>query len=324
MEMTPTPELEAAVERLKEPMSARETAARLIDPETWRVLDEYKRHVDARMPSHGIPADRFTDAKSLAIADAVLASLPTGDMASRDHAPGEQRQGESGEFTHLSDDQQADIRKHIAGLSEPEEDTYEAPVHGWTCFHCGQTFTTYRGAGLHFGKDVKGRPICHDPDALVDEYDAALSVLSKASPAIIGYENKLLRASEARRAILSALSSAKPDEGDGSRDDQSLPTGTGEREGWQPLAWHWVEVDSLARRYVVAMYGDYKCEVTLGHGGDGWSAKVNNQGVLAQGSEEEARAWCERRVLADIGKRIAAADETLALYASPSSTRNVK
>lgn len=80
--------------------------------------------------------------------------------------------------------------------------------------------------------------------------------------------------------------------------------------------WRWEEVESAARKYVVAIYGDYKCEATLGHGGDGWSAKVNNHGVLHLEDEAAAKSWCEQRVRADIAKRIAAANETMRLYAA--------
>ena len=30
-------------------------------------------------------------------------------------------------------------------------DTYPAPRHGWTCFHCGETFTDFIAAREHFG-----------------------------------------------------------------------------------------------------------------------------------------------------------------------------
>ena len=30
-------------------------------------------------------------------------------------------------------------------------DTYPQPKHGWTCFFCGETFTTYGAARDHFG-----------------------------------------------------------------------------------------------------------------------------------------------------------------------------
>lgn len=38
--------------------------------------------------------------------------------------------------------------------------TYNAPRHGWTCFHCGMTFMTEFGARLHFGMDPGEVPVC--------------------------------------------------------------------------------------------------------------------------------------------------------------------
>ncbi|MEE8059407.1 MAG: hypothetical protein V3T17_16460 [Pseudomonadales bacterium] len=31
--------------------------------------------------------------------------------------------------------------------------TYKFPAHGWTCFHCGETFTAVGAARDHFGAD---------------------------------------------------------------------------------------------------------------------------------------------------------------------------
>jgi hypothetical protein len=39
-------------------------------------------------------------------------------------------------------------------------DTYAAPRHGWTCFHCGDTFTTPGAARDHFGFDCSRDPAC--------------------------------------------------------------------------------------------------------------------------------------------------------------------
>lgn len=39
-------------------------------------------------------------------------------------------------------------------------DTYHKPPHGWTCFHCGETFTTVGGAEDHFGKYPSATPGC--------------------------------------------------------------------------------------------------------------------------------------------------------------------
>jgi hypothetical protein len=41
-----------------------------------------------------------------------------------------------------------------------EQDTYPAPVHGWTCFHCGETFMHERAARDHFGATPDKEPGC--------------------------------------------------------------------------------------------------------------------------------------------------------------------
>lgn len=41
-----------------------------------------------------------------------------------------------------------------------EEATYEKPEHGWTCFHCGETFTTVGSARTHFGATPDVEPGC--------------------------------------------------------------------------------------------------------------------------------------------------------------------
>lgn len=37
---------------------------------------------------------------------------------------------------------------------------YDQPEHGWTCFHCGETFTTPGAARDHFGFDPASEPAC--------------------------------------------------------------------------------------------------------------------------------------------------------------------
>jgi len=37
---------------------------------------------------------------------------------------------------------------------------YPIPPHGWTCFHCGETFTTPGAARDHFGFDPSADPAC--------------------------------------------------------------------------------------------------------------------------------------------------------------------
>lgn len=39
-------------------------------------------------------------------------------------------------------------------------ETYNMPPHGWTCFHCGETFKTPGAARDHFGFSQAGDPAC--------------------------------------------------------------------------------------------------------------------------------------------------------------------
>ena len=48
-------------------------------------------------------------------------------------------------------------------MIDPDEvarDTFTMPVHGFTCFHCGETFTTPGSARDHFGFDPSADPAC--------------------------------------------------------------------------------------------------------------------------------------------------------------------
>jgi hypothetical protein len=47
--------------------------------------------------------------------------------------------------------------------------TYTTPEHGWTCFHCGETFTTVGGARDHFGAKPDAMPGCMIRVQLGDE-----------------------------------------------------------------------------------------------------------------------------------------------------------
>lgn len=42
----------------------------------------------------------------------------------------------------------------------PDPDTYMSPRHGWTCFHCGETFFTVEAARGHFGPTPLAEPGC--------------------------------------------------------------------------------------------------------------------------------------------------------------------
>lgn len=45
-------------------------------------------------------------------------------------------------------------------LEEGEPTTNTRPPHGWTCFHCGETFTNAGSAADHFGSDPDSVPGC--------------------------------------------------------------------------------------------------------------------------------------------------------------------
>ncbi|KKK96727.1 hypothetical protein LCGC14_2659880 [marine sediment metagenome] len=38
--------------------------------------------------------------------------------------------------------------------------TYKQPEHGWTCFHCGETFKKFGAAQDHFGDSIDGSAGC--------------------------------------------------------------------------------------------------------------------------------------------------------------------
>ena len=38
--------------------------------------------------------------------------------------------------------------------------SYLEPEHGWTCFHCGETFHTEKKAREHFGPRPTSKPAC--------------------------------------------------------------------------------------------------------------------------------------------------------------------
>jgi hypothetical protein len=63
------------------------------------------------------------------------------------------------DLTGLTDEQVQDLKAHVRGLTV-DKDTYPMPAHGWTCFHCGETFTTPGGARAHFGFDPSQDPAC--------------------------------------------------------------------------------------------------------------------------------------------------------------------
>jgi hypothetical protein len=70
-----------------------------------------------------------------------------------------------GLWRKITPQQQADVMAHLRGIL-PGAETYPCPAHGWTCFHCGETFTTFAGAVLHFGTMPTDKTVCQHREEL--------------------------------------------------------------------------------------------------------------------------------------------------------------
>jgi hypothetical protein len=66
-----------------------------------------------------------------------------------------------------------DAEAHIRGITTAPN-WQAAPKHGWTCFHCGETFVTVEGARKHFGDTFDNRPVCEALAARVAVLEGAL------------------------------------------------------------------------------------------------------------------------------------------------------
>jgi hypothetical protein len=56
-----------------------------------------------------------------------------------------------------------------------DDDTYTAPEHGWTCYHCGQTFMVPAQAAIHFGSP-NAKPGCMMRIKRGEEYSLLLAL----------------------------------------------------------------------------------------------------------------------------------------------------
>lgn len=68
-------------------------------------------------------------------------------------------------------------------------DTYQKPAHGWTCFHCGETFTTEGSARDHFGATPTAQPGCVLKVSLGGER-GLLMALRLAERELAGWQNE--------------------------------------------------------------------------------------------------------------------------------------
>jgi hypothetical protein len=82
-------------------------------------------------------------------------------------------------------------------LTKDPVDTYPAPAHGWTCFHCGEHFpSTLKGerdARLHFGETP-----AHDPACQIDV--RAYRLMEENSRRHFAEDTELHRALQAKDA----------------------------------------------------------------------------------------------------------------------------
>lgn len=75
-------------------------------------------------------------------------------------------------------------------------DTYPAPKHGWTCFHCGETFTTFGAARDHFGATPEAQIGCLIKQILPGEERGLLMELRKAEAAVEALRERGAKAEE--------------------------------------------------------------------------------------------------------------------------------
>lgn len=67
-------------------------------------------------------------------------------------------------------------------------DTYTMPAHGWTCFFCGETFTTVGAAQDHFGEfQLSSRAACR---IKVGEERGLVMALRKAEHELASYRSE--------------------------------------------------------------------------------------------------------------------------------------
>lgn len=71
------------------------------------------------------------------------------------------------------------------------QETYQKPAHGWTCFHCGETFTTIGSAGDHFGAKHDAKPGCMIRVQLGDE--RGLQMALRKAESTIQQERKRMK-----------------------------------------------------------------------------------------------------------------------------------
>lgn len=125
------------------------------------------RHADSRIVDAGARIQGGYDPTDMA------ASYEVQVMEGASHVPATLRLFDVG---RLSEEEVEEIKTHILGKQPMDEPA--VPKHGWTCFHCGQTFKTAFIAQLHFGEPFSGPPACQSGDQAIasvqQEFDNAV------------------------------------------------------------------------------------------------------------------------------------------------------
>lgn len=81
---------------------------------------------------------------------------------------------------------------------------YEKPEHGWTCFHCGETFNAVGAARDHFGFDPSSDPACR---IKAGAERGLVMRLREAEQAVVEAEERLLvESGDAIRAMRAMVS----------------------------------------------------------------------------------------------------------------------
>jgi len=82
------------------------------------------------------------------------------------------------------------IEELEAEVERLKKGTYKAPIGGWTCYHCGETFKKSGAASDHFGEVPRDKPKCQYHDMDVEKLIAEVERLEYAVEAMQDTANK--------------------------------------------------------------------------------------------------------------------------------------
>jgi hypothetical protein len=142
----------------------------------------------------------------------------------------------------LSAGEIADVRAHIRS-KQPGPASYDSPEHGWTCFHCGETFHTNEGAKLHFGEQATDQPRCRKMATEIARLRALLTETGQ----------KAIEADKAKRRALAIA-------------DERSKENVAMRAALEPFAhtgWMTLDTEHTERTIIAHVHGDSLYELKL-------------------------------------------------------------